>query len=174
MRRRFRIAASSADAVSRISPPSSTLRAILAASSGAGSSSVAHLREMRAPPGLQPRREPVRRVERLAHLEELGRGQAPAATRSLERRADVPRATDAGLGLVRKQPVGLIGLVLEEPDMRRVRDGHGRERQLAGRIERGAPGQLLDDRVELERAKRARIGRGSGDEVSDGRRVGHR
>ena len=94
---------------------------------------VADLRQVRAAPGLEPRREPLRRVERLAHLEQLGRSQAPAATRALERGADVPRAADAGLGLVREQPVGLIGLVLEEPDVGRVRDRQGRERPARAR-----------------------------------------
>ena len=129
---------------------------------------------MRAAPGLEPRGEPLRGIEGLAHLEKLGRSQAPAAPRALERRTNVPSAADGGLGLVREQPVGLIGLVLEEPDVGRVGDRQRRDGQLARGLERGLPGELLDDRVELERAERARIGRGSGRRISGGRRAGHR
>ena len=130
--------------------------------------------QVRPAPCLQAGPESIGRHERLPHLEELRRRQASAAARPLERGTDVTRPADAGLCLVGQEPVCLIGLVLEQSHVRLVRDRLGCERQLTRRVERGVRGQLLDDRPELERAKRAGVRGGSCRGLSDRRRAGHR
>ncbi len=112
-------------------------------------------------------------LQRVGHLEQICRRQPTATRGPVERSADVTRAADRCLCLVVEQPSGLVGLVLEQGDVRGVGTRHRRQRQLACRLEAGQLGQLLDDCPELERAQGALVGRDRR-ALSGGRCAGHR
>ena len=109
------------------------------------------------------RREAGRRVEGLRELEELGRFEAAATDRALDRRPDVARGTDADAGPLGQERAGLIGLVEAARDDDRVVRRLQRLGQPAGRRERGRLGEPRPDERELEQRDRSfvhRDGRG--------------
>jgi hypothetical protein len=64
-------------------------------------------------------------------VEQLGRRQPTAAPRALERTPDVTRPADRDVGMELEEARRLIGLVLEQGDVRRVGDRQGGFGELA-------------------------------------------
>ena len=175
VRSRRRMVASSGEAESRISPASSTVRSIRARSWGASSRSACAPMPRCVPfQSTQARGEEAGGAQRLGDLEQVRGGQPAPAPGSLQRLPHVARPADARLRLLGQQARRLVGLVVQQPHVDGVGQRDGRLGQLARRREGGQRGELLDDRRELQRAQRTRVGGRAGRRSLDRGRSGHR
>ena len=157
VRRRFLIAASSLDAESSTSPASSTLRSIRSRRAGMSArDSASSTRWLPRHPG-EALPEAAGGPQRLTDVEQLGSGEAAAAARALEWRANVARAADPGLGLVLDELRCLVRLLLQQADERGVGHRQDRLREFARGRERGPRREQRRDGRELQRPQRGGV-----------------
>ncbi len=107
-------------------------------------------------------RQARRRIQRLRELEELGRVEAAAASRALDRRPDVVRAADPGRRPIDQQRACLVGLVERPGDDDRVRARLERGGQSARGLECRRRREPVADLRKLEDLLGASVHAGSG------------
>ena len=156
VRRRRRMAASSAEAVSSTAPAVVDAALDPLAQGGDVQQRLGELGEMAAAPAGEAVPTAPGHAQRLGHVEQLPGRHAAAAACPLQRAADVARAADPACACSSMRRAASSVCSWSRRDERRVGHRQRLARQLARGWERRQPGEQLDDRVELERTPRCR------------------